>query len=336
MLSGDTGFFSGARRLLPLLEDCNVEVLPGVSSMQVLCARVGTSYEDVIPVSLHGRDASIVPDVVQNRRVFALVGGSDGMTKLCRELTEAGLGAVQVVVGERLGYPEEQIICGTAEALAERKFHPLSVALIENRRAKPFTPGLPDECFQRGSSASGKVVPMTKREVRAAAMSQLALTREAVCWDVGAGTGSVSIEMALQARRGKVYAVEKNETALDLLRENRAHFHIKNLEIISGTAPEACWNLPAPTHVFIGGSSGNLREIVELALEKNPEVRIVVSAIALESIAEMNKIVKDYSFAEFEAACLSVSRSRKAGPYHLMTAQNPVYLFTLQRREEMV
>ena len=168
------------------------------------------------------------------------------------------------------------------------------------------------------------------------AMSQLALAKEAVCWDVGAGTGSVSIEMALQARRGKVYAVEKNETALVLLNENRERFHTKNLAIVPGTAPEACWDLPAPTHVFIGGSAGNLRDIIELAWEKNPEVRIVVAAITLESVAEMNCIVKDYSFIETEITCLNVSRSREAGPYHLMAAQNPVYLFTLQRREGAV
>jgi len=336
VLSGDTGFFSGARRLLPLLEDCDVEVLPGLSSLQVLCARVGTSYEDVVPLSLHGRDVDIVPDVAQNRRVFALVGGADGMTNLCRTLAEAGLGGVRVTVGERLGYPEEKIVRGTAAELAGQAFDSLSVALIENEAARPFTPGLPDECFQRGGSASGKTVPMTKREVRAAVLSQLGLTRDAVCWDVGAGTGSVSIEMALQTRSGKVYAVEKNETALELLNENRERFHVRNLEIISGSAPEVCRELPAPGFVFIGGSSHKLREIIALVLEKSPAARIVMSAVTLESIAEMENIVREFSFTDAEITCLSVTRSRKAGPYHLMTAQNPVYLFTLQRREAAV
>jgi len=336
VLSGDTGFFSGAKRLLPLLEGCDVEVLPGLSSLQVLCARAGTSYEDVVPISLHGRDVDIVPDVAQNRRVFALVGGAGGMANLCRTLVEAGLGEVRVTAGERLGYPEERIVRGTAAELAGQAFDPLSVALIENETARPFTPGLPDECFQRGGSASGKIVPMTKREVRAAALSQLGLTRDAVCWDVGAGTGSVSIEMALQARNGKVYAVEKNETALELLEENRKRFHVRNLEIVSGSAPEACRELPAPGFVFIGGSSGNLREIIALVLEKAPSARIVVSAVTLESIAEMENIVRGFSFTDAEITCLSVTRSHKAGPYHLMTAQNPVYLFTLQQREAAV
>lgn len=331
VLSGDAGFFSGAKRLLPLLPDCETRVLPGLSSMQTLCARMGTSYEDVVPLSLHGRDGDIVPDVWQNRRVFALVGGPEGMANLCRTLTEAGLGQVRVTAGERLGYPEERLTTGTAAELAGRTFDPLSAALIENDHARPFTPGLPDEGFQRGEA-----VPMTKREVRCCALSRLELTADAVCWDMGAGTGSVSIEMALLARKGKVFAVERNESALALLEENRKKFHVSNLEIVPGRAPEACRELPAPTHVFIGGSGGSLGEMIALVLEKNPSARLVMTAVTLESVAEMNRAAKEFNFTEVDVACLNVSRGRTAGPYRLMTAQNPVYVFTLQRREGAV
>lgn len=328
VLSGDTGFFSGARRLLPLLKDCETRVLPGLSSMQALCARLETSYEDVVPVSLHGRDGDIVPDVARHRRVFALVGGPEGAAELCRALTAAGLGQVRAAVGERLGYPEERLTAGTAAELAERTFDPLSAVLIENENARPFVPGLPDDAFQRGEA-----VPMTKREIRCCALSHLALTAEAVCWDVGAGTGSVSIEMALLARKGRVYAVEKNENALALLAENRKKFHVSNLEIVPGRAPEACRELPVPTHVFIGGSTGGLRDIVALVLEKNPNVRLVLTAVTLESVAEMERLIKEFDFTDADITCLNVSRARELGAYHLMTAQNPVYLFTLQRRE---
>lgn len=174
---------------------------------------------------------------------------------------------------------------------------------------------------------------MTKREVRCCAMSRLELTADAVCWDVGAGTGSVSIEMALLARRGRVFAIEKNERALSLLAENRRKFHVSNLEIVPGRAPETCWELPAPTHVFIGGSAGDLREIVSLVLGKNSAARLVMTAVTLESAAEMTALMKDFGFTEADAVCLNAARSRAAGPYNLMTAQNPVYLFTLQRRE---
>ena len=331
VLSGDTGFFSGARRLLPLLKDCETRVLPGLSSMQVLCARLGTSYEDVVPVSLHGRDWDIVPDVARHRRVFALVGGPEGAAELCSTLTAAGLGAVRVSVGELLGCPEERLTAGTAAELAGKTFAPLSVLLIEIENARPFTPGLPDDAFQRGEA-----VPMTKREVRCCALSHLALTAEAVCWDVGAGTGSVSIEMALLARKGRVYAIEKSENALALLAENRRSFHVSNLEIVPGRAPEACRELPAPTHVFIGGSTGSLREIVALVLEQNPNARLVLTAVTLESVAEMDRLIKEFHFTDTDVTCLNVSCARELGPYHLMTAQNPVYLFTLQRRRGAV
>lgn len=329
-LSGDTGFFSGAKRLTPLLADCEVEILPGVSSMQALCARLGTSYEDVAPVSLHGRRRDIVPDVRQNKRVFALVGGADGAANLCRSLADAGLGGVSVSVGERLGYPEERITRGCARELAERSFDALSAALIENPEARPFTPGLPDEWFQRGCGGDGRAVPMTKREVRACALSLLELSKDAVCWDVGAGTGSVSVEMALLAREGKVYAIEKNAAALPLLEENRKKFHTSNLEVVSGDAPAACQALAAPTHAFLGGSSGKLREIADLLLSKNPGVRIVAAAVTLESAAELTALLKDPRFSESGAVCLTAARSREAGAYHLMAGQNPVHLFLFQ------
>lgn len=326
-MSGDVGFFSGAKKLLPLLENCELEVVPGISSLVCLCARLGTSYEDVVSVSLHGRERDIAADVRAYRRVFALVGGENGAGALCRRLTEAGLGDVRVSVGERLGYQEESVTVGRASELAARRFDPLSAVLVENGRAagRVVTQGLPDSAFLREEG-----VPMTKSEVRAVALAKLALTEDAVCWDVGAGTGSVSVEMALQARLGEVYAVERKPAALEVLRENREKFGLGNLKAVEGTAPEALEALPPPTHVFLGGSSGSLREILALIWEKNPAARVVAAAVTLETAAELTECAKSIPLSGWEAVSLSAARSRKAGPYHLMTAQNPVWLFTLQ------
>ena len=325
-MSGDVGFFSGTKKLLPLLDGCDVTILPGLSSMVYLCSRLGTSYEDVIPVSVHGRDHDIIPDVRRNARVFALVGGENGMGLLCRELTEAGLGAVRVSIGEKLSYPDEQITVGTAEELQDRTFQSLSVALIENEAADPVvTHGLPDDAFERTES-----VPMTKSEVRSVCLSKLALTEHSVAWDIGAGTGSVSVEMALQARKGAVYAIERKDAAVEILRENVRKFRLSNLTVVPGIAPEVCAELPAPTHAFIGGSSGNMKEIISLLLQKNPNVRIVATAIALESIAEITNCMKHFAFAQSEVVSMTVARNRKAGPYNLMTGQNPIFIFTMQ------
>lgn len=325
-MSGDSGFFSGTRKLLPLLSDCDVRVLPGLSSMSYLCAKLSTSYEDVVPVSIHGREGTILPLVRKNRRIFTLVGGENGMGKFCTELAAEGLGHVKISVGEQLSYPDERITVGTAEELKKRCFHSLSAALIENNRADAVvTHGLPDEAFERTES-----VPMTKSEVRAVCLSKLALRTDSICWDIGAGTGSVAVEMALQAEKGQVYAIERKDIAVELIHKNCRRLGADNVNIIAGLAPETCTGLPAPTHAFIGGSSGNMKEIVKLLLEKNPNVRIVATAIALESIGELSECMKSFGFAETEVVSMNVARNKKVGPYNLMTGQNPIYIFTMQ------
>lgn len=224
-----------------------------------------------------------------NGRLFALVGGERGINDLCRTLTAGGLGGVTVSVGQRLGYPDERIVCGTAAELAEGAYAPLSVALIENPHPDAVvTPGLPEDAFLR--SAEGMpVVPMTKSEVRAVCLSKLRLTERSVCWDIGAGTGSVSVEMALQAKRGQVCAVERREDAAALLGQNRERFSLENLQVVCGSARR-----PAPVcrayPRFIGGSAGNMREIVALLLARNPRVRIVATAVSLESVAELSGV----------------------------------------------
>ena len=252
------------------------------------------------------------------------------MQALCERLTQAGLGHVRIAVGERLSYPDEAITRGTAQELRSHTFDKLSAALIENDTPGEIdTPGLPDEAFLR-ELEPGKLVPMTKSEVRSVCLSKLQLTPNAVCWDVGAGTGSVTVEAAMAARRGRVYAVERKDAAFDILRENLRRFHTDNVTPVSGTAPDACADLPAPTHAFLGGTTGHMKEIIALLLEKNPRVRIVATAVTLESVAELTECVKAFPFRETEAVSLTAARSRKAGAYHLMTGQNPVYIFTMQ------
>ena len=177
---------------------------------------------------------------------------------------------------------------------------------------------------------------MTKSEVRAVCLSKLRLTADAVCWDIGAGTGSVAIEMALLASRGRVYGIERSESALQLMRDNALRLSADNLTVVPGSAPEACRDLPAPTHAFIGGSGGGMREILRLLLEKNPHVRIVATTVTLETMSELTACLKEFPFTETEVVSLTVARDRKAGPYRLMTGQNPIYIFTMQAGEATV
>ena len=172
---------------------------------------------------------------------------------------------------------------------------------------------------------------MTKEEVRTVSLSKLKLTEDSICYDVGAGTGSVSVEMALRAHQGIVYAIEKKEEAAELLLQNKKKFAADNLEIVHGMAPDALENLPVPTHAFIGGSSGNLREILQVLLEKNEHVRIVINCITLETISEALSAIREFAFEETEVVQLAASRAKEIGRYHLMMGENPIYMITCQK-----
>ena len=329
LLSGDIGFYSGAKKLYDAIERTEgleqMEIYPvsGISSVVYFCGKLGVSWEDVHLLSLHGRKQNLIDAVKYHEKVFVLCGEKDGIPKICCKLKEYGLGDVKVAVGTDLSYEQERIVQGTAESLMKEDFAPLSVLLICNPDVKKrIGHGLDDDLFLRGK------VPMTKSEVRSISLSKLRLHKDAVVWDVGAGTGSVSIEAASLAKDGVVYAIEKKDEALDLLEQNKRKFGTDNLEIIKGLAPEALEGLPAPTHAFIGGSSGNLKEILEVLLEQNPRVRVVINAIALETVAEAMQCLKSMAFTDVDIAQVSVAKGKKLGSYEMMMGQNPVYIFS--------
>ena len=326
--SGDVGFYSGAKKLQAVLAedaDFSVRVEPGISSLVYFCAKIGVSWEDAAFVSLHGQHCNFLETVRRNRKTLAIAGGKGSVREICQTLSSYGWEQIVLHVGTDLSYPEEQIVTGTPFELAEMEFAPLAVLLFENPNPEPeFTAGMADEVFLRDK------VPMTKREVRNASLSHLQLSSNSVVYDIGSGTGSVSIEMALRAAQGKVYAIEKNPAAVALLQENKKKFAVDHLEIIEGTAPEALEALPVPTHAFIGGSAGNLKEILELLLRKNPNIRVVLNTVTVETLAEAASCFKKLAFEEPEIVCLQASNAKKAGRSHLMIAQNPVYIFTAQ------
>ncbi len=324
-LSGDVGFYSGAKKLLECLPE-DTRVLCGISSMVYFMSKIGLSWDDAKIVSAHGKYRNLIADIKENSKVFAILGTSDGVANLAKKLTAYGMGEVLLHVGEQLSYPEEKIFAKKASELTEYEGDALCVLCAVNEHAtKAFTThGLPDEAFLRGKA------PMTKEEVRTVSLSKLQLMDDSIVYDVGAGTGSVSIEMAFRAGQGRVYAIEKKEDALELIHQNKIHFAADNLEIISGTAPHAMEELPAPTHAFIGGSSGNLRDIVALLLAKNPEVRIVINCITLETVSEALDTIRSFAFENTDIASLSVAKSKSIGRYHMMMGENPIYIITCQ------
>ena len=327
VFSGDTGFYSGADGLIPLLKEAGIayRVLPGLSSVQLLAARLGEKWQGWTLCSAHGTDCDPIAALMTGKPAFFLTGGRQTPASLCREIRDAGLGALRAAVGENLGCPDERVVTRTAAECAEAEFAPLSVLLVEAApRLCERTGGLPDGAFCRGE------VPMTKQELRAAILAKLAVRPTDTVWDVGAGTGSVSVELALAARRGRAYAVEYRDEACALIAENRRRFGAWNLRLVRGTAPEALAELPAPDAVFIGGSEGRLVEIVQVALSKNPNARLCVSAIALETLSAALDVFAALGL-EAEVTQIAVSRAKPGGRLHLLLANNPVFLVTVCR-----
>ena len=167
-------------------------------------------------------------------------------------------------------------------------------------------------------------VPMTKSAVRHLSIARLKLTKDAVLYDVGSGTGSIAIEAAYLDDSIKVYAIEKKEEALNLIEANKEKFGRDNVHVIGGNAPESFQGLETPTHAFIGGSSGNLESIIEELRNKNPKTRIVINAISLETISEITKLIREISTEDLVIEQVMVSRSNEVGNYHLMKSENPV------------
>lgn len=339
LFSGDTGFHSGAKKLNECIEkernrsaawrDVTVEMIPGISSLQYFCAKLKCPWEDVKLVSLHGRRDNILGAVQNHGKTFFLTGGEYGPQDICRVLTDGDLGKAQVFVGERLSYENERVVAAPAKDLVQESFHSLSVVLVENERLlkRPFTThGLADGCFLRGK------VPMTKSEIRSVSLSQLRLQAHHIVYDIGAGSGASAIDMAFQVYEGKVYAIEMREEALQLIRSNKEKLGAWNVTVVPGKAPRALVDLPVPDRAFIGGSGGNLKEIISLLIEKNPQIRVVINAITLETLTEALEVFKAFAFEEVDIVQVASARAKEVGDYHLLMGQNPIFILSGEKR----
>lgn len=321
LMSGDCGYFSGAEGLLKALPDSvRAEIISGVSSPVYFCGRLKLPWQDIPTVNLHGESANIARSAAMHRRCFFLLGGKFGAREVCRRLCEYGMGDITVHIGEQLGYPQERILSGAAAQFTEVETDRLSVMLTENPSPEThIRSGISDEEFTRGK------VPMTKAEVRALVISKLGIRPADTVWDIGCGTGSVSVEAALQCHKGTVCAVDVKPEAVSLTHENAVKFRCDNIAVRCGSAPGDTADFPAPDKVFIGGSGGNLRGIIAAALAKNKNADIVATAVSLETLSEAAS-----AFAELnvpaEITQIAVTRTRKLGGHTMLAAENPIFI----------
>ncbi len=355
LFSGDTGYCSGAAGMEPELREYlsrngyehEIYLHPGISSFAYFAARTGVPYTGAGLCSMHGKaddnnnNREIIDTVRTHDRTFLLLSGAEDIRRLGSMLKGSGIKGLSIVIGYQLSYPEEKIELLTTEECAFVTDKGLYTALILNENAakgsseraggsgRALMPVFDDDAFARGK------VPMTKANIRHLSIMKLALTEGAVLYDIGSGTGSIACEAAGLSDTVRVYAVEMKPEACALIRENAEKFGFSNIKVIEGMAPAALEGLEMPTHVFIGGSSGNLLEILE-ALEQKCEglpsgIRVVINAVSLETISEIHTVLGSFDIRDLSIEQISVSRSRELGSYHMMTAENPVMIaaFTL-------
>ena len=364
LFSGDTGFYSGCEKLYNEL--CKhkgmgkAEVLPGISSLSVLSARTGISWQDAKILSTHGVEPALwksrlLDAAKHEKKTFFLTSGVADVEEignlLSSEFAKEEWKNLKIYLGYQLSYPREWVRCLTVDELCklmnrdhndgwqdslqnslqedpqdqlqDKPEEGLYAGMLINEQPKKhrLTPGYPDDVFIRGQ------VPMTKEEVRSVSICKLHLTEDAVVYDIGSGTGSVSVEIAALSPRVQVYAMEVNGEAVSLLEENCKQFDLHNVRCIRTKAPDGLEDLPVATHAFIGGSKGNLREILWTLYRKNNHMRIVVNAVSMETICQMQELLKELPVEQDEILQLSVTKTKQLGGYHMLQAANPVYIY---------
>ena len=318
LLSGDCGFYSAANGLVRGLDGFETELVCGISTPVYFSSKILIPWQNMKFISLHGTDNSIALNVSRNKYCFFLLGGDISAAEVCGVLCDYGLSDVIVYIGENLGGADERITVGEARELVGGEYARLSVLVTENydyERGVRF--GIPDEEFLRGG------VPMTKSEIRAAVMSKLSVRDGDICWDIGCGTGSVTVEMTLNCGAGRVYAADVSEEAAKLTADNCKKFRCDNAFIYRKEAPEVFNDLPAPDCVFVGGSGGRLSEILKAAFCKaNSGARIVVTAVTLNTLETARRCLENLG-AETEIVQIAVTR---VGKSTMFSALNPIFI----------
>lgn len=326
LVSGDPLMYSLLRTLKndETAKHIQMEVIPGIGSLQMLGAKCGISMEEASIISVHGRAqkrGSIAMAVSEKRDCFFLCSKEQGPAWLSGIMLEYGLDHVTIYAGSELSYDEEQIVIGSPKEMAAKEFPSLCVTLIHNDTPKKAERVglLRDSDFVRGKT------PMTKEEVRAIIIQKMELEPDSIVWDIGAGTGSITIESARFCPFGEVYAVEQNDEAVKLIEKNRQKFRVDNVYIVHKTATESLEELPCPDVVFIGGSTGQLEQILDYIAQFQKNIPVVVSAVTVETLTSacqnLGKYDKDYEMTQ-----ISIGKSRKLGKYHIVDQNNMVTL----------
>lgn len=328
LASGDPLFFGIGRLLLRNLPSERLEFVPNVTSIQYAFSKIRVPWDDAVFVSAHGRGVKGAVDrIVANDKAAVLTDTVNTPAAIARELIERGRDGYAAYLCENLGAAEERIIETDVKGLVDVVAAPLNVLILikeyESSDAQYVpTLGIPDDQF----ATVRKLI--TKEEIRVVTLAKLKLRHDMTLWDVGAGSGSISIEADHLLPNGRIFAIERNEDCRAFIKENLGKFNTRNVALVEGIAPECLEDLPDPDRVFIGGSGGQLWKILEVADRRLPaDGRIVLNAITLDTLTSAIEFF-DNSGYEVEVTTVNISRTRPLTDYKMFEAYNPVYILS--------
>lgn len=338
LVSGDPLFFGLGRRLLQHLPADAITFHPHLSSVQLAFSRLKRPWQEADIVSVHGRSLSLLEQCLQKRAplIAVLTDATHTPAAIARFMEDLALPeSYRLWVCENLGGREERIEPLSLKAAQKRRFAPLNVVVLE-RLQHPLPPpdlpllGIPDAYFL---SFPDRPRLMTKREVRVQILAELALQNRQVVWDIGAGTGSVSVEIARLCPESHIWAIEKSEIGSTLIQQNTERFSVSNVHVVQGHAPQALQELPPPDRVFIGGSSGQLAVILQTCSQRLlPEGCIVVALATLENLSEVTQWLAQHPLWQGRFLHVALTQSATVGSLTRWSPLNPVTLARITQK----
>ncbi|HET6377809.1 MAG TPA: precorrin-6y C5,15-methyltransferase (decarboxylating) subunit CbiE [Methylocella sp.] len=327
LASGDPFFYGVGSLLSAHVAPEEMECFPAPSAFSLAAARLKWSLQDCCLVSVHGRDlAQIIPFLQPAARILCL--SCDGATpaRLARLLCEMKLEDSRIVVLEAMGGPRERVREARASSFALAGIDPLNLVALEiaagaQSRTLPWASGLPDFWFETDGQ-------LTKREVRAITISSLAPRRGELLWDIGAGSGSISIEWLLRSPANRAIAIEMRQDRARLIARNADRLGVPQIEVVTGRAPEALSGLPQPQAVFIGGGASDAGLIDAALAALAPGGRLVVNAVTLETEAEL---MRRFNAQGGELTRIAISRADALGTFQAWSPARPIVQWTLTK-----
>jgi len=328
LASGDPLFFGIGRTLLRNFDAGELEFIPNVTSVQDAFAKIREPWDDAVFISAHGRGLQGAVDrIVANDKAAVLTDAVNTPQAIAAEMVRRGRDGYSAWLCENLGGADEKITATDVKGLLELEAAPLNVLILikdyetSGQRYVP-TLGIPDEEF-----ATVKKL-ITKEEVRVVTLAKLKLRHDMTLWDIGAGSGSISIEADHLLPNGRIFAVERNEQCRDFIKANLNKFDARNVTLVEGDAPACLEELPDPDRVFIGGSGGNLWAILQAVDGRLMSGgRIVLNAVTLDTLTAANEFLDNAGYS-IEVVAVNIARTRPLTDYKMFEAYNPVYIVT--------